>query len=111
MKTLTFDQLKEIAARKSGFSVDSTGKEITKGVAVAITNGTNNFNIMTPEEVHFAVVNSHDNLGFGGWSDKDGNFYLDAIVVFPMVSAAKNFAKLHNQRAIFDITNGVEISI
>tara|TARA_R110000868_G_scaffold328540_1_gene589356 strand:- start:106 stop:447 length:342 start_codon:yes stop_codon:yes gene_type:complete len=110
MKNITFPELLAFADRNpDGFTIDKYGKVITKGVAIAVTNGQNDFNKMTPIEVYLAVRQS-DELVFGGWRDKDGKYYIDAVHIAPYMNAhAIRFAQMHSQKAVFNITTSETI--
>lgn len=102
----------EIAAEHpQGFTVSPDMTEIpTQGYAVAVRETQNHFGVVGfLRALAYALEN---NLHLGGWLDeKTGDYYFDAVKVFPegKLNEAFAFAVDNQQLAFFDIGNGVVI--
>ena len=114
MKNLikSFEMLTAFAAAcPQGFTIDSqTFAPIKSGYAVAVADTQNSFGNAGAARV-VAYAAKHDNINaLGGWFNSDNNqYYFEAVVIFEEQTAANEFARLNNQIAYFDLTNGKEI--
>lgn len=106
MENLTFDQLLQVAkSNPEGFTIDKQGNEVTSGLACAVTNGKEDFNTASVDEVYSMVMNS-DELVFGGWYDnKEDVYYIDAVKILPHSPASLRFAEAHKQRSVYDLNS------
>ena len=41
----------------------------------------------------------------GGWSDRAGQFFVDASAIIPRLEQARNLAIAYDQQEIFDVAN------
>ena len=98
---LKVSDLKKLALKNGGFSLNSDGLNATSGFMVSCKD--------------LYKINLSDLIGgyIGGWldvnSDDKNNFYLDISINVKDKDEAIELAKKNNQLAIFDIATGESI--
>ena len=112
---LKVSDLKELALKNGGFSLNSDGLNATSGFMVSCKDLYKiNLSDLTPDKLDNAIKEATEIGGYiGGWLDTEANdkdnFYLDISVNIQDKNKAIELAKKNNQLAIFDIATGESI--
>ena len=109
--------LKVIGENPRGFTADKNGnlQNFKRGYAVSVTNNasTDKAALIDKAFNNFKSLNRiYKNLFFGGWHDvQSGLFYLDMSLIITNRKTALMFARMHNQKAIFNFKTFEEIRV
>lgn len=98
---------------KEGFTVNAeTLQPVTRGYAVAVADTQNSFGLEGLANV-VKYVSEHPEINaFGGWyNSKNNMYYFDATVIVEDLAAAIELGRIHQQLAIFDLANGLQIDL
>ena len=112
---LKVSDLKKLALKNGGFSLNSDGLNATSGFMVSCKDLYKiNLSDLTPDKLDNAIKEATEIGGYiGGWldvnSDDKNNFYLDISINVKDKDEAIELAKKNNQLAIFDIATGESI--
>ena len=112
---LKVSELKELALKNGGFSLNKDGLNATSGFMVSCKDLYKiNLSDLTPDKLDNAIKEATEIGGYiGGWLDAeandDNNFYLDISINIQDKNEAIELAKKNNQLAIFDIASGESI--
>jgi hypothetical protein len=112
---LKVSELKELAIKNGGFSLNKDGKVPVTGYMISCKDLYKiTLSDLTPDKLDNAILEASKINGFiGGWldvnSDDKNNFYLDISINIKDKDEAIELAKKNNQLAIFDIATGESI--
>ncbi len=100
-------------ANKDGFTVNAANLQPAKsGYAVAVAETQNSFGLEGLVNV-IKYVSEHPEINaFGGWyNNKNNMYYFDATVIVEDLAAAIELGRMHQQIAIYDLTNNLPIEL
>lgn len=112
---LKVSELKELALKNGGFSLNKDGENPATGYMISCKDLYKiNLSDLTPDKLDNAIKEATEISGYiGGWldvnSDDKNNFYLDISINVKDKDEAIELAKKNNQLAIFDIATGESI--
>lgn len=112
---LKVSDLKELALKNGGFSLNPDGLNATSGFMVSCKDLYKiNLSDLTPDKLDNAIKEVTEIDGYiGGWLDTetndDNNFYLDISINIQDRNEAIELAKKNGQLAIYDIASGESI--
>ena len=118
MKKNTIKEILNIVSQKRGITFDTKNQSEYQGKGFVVSiypenekviKNLDEFSIIYYNEQHKQILNEKDHY-FGIWYDNN-LFYLDIVVVVEDLELAKDLAKKHNQKAIFDLNNNQEVWI
>lgn len=112
---LKVSDLKELALKNGGFSLNSDGLNATSGFMVSCKDLYKiNLSDLTPDKLDNAIKEATEIGGYiGGWLDTEANdkdnFYLDISINVKDKDEALKIAKENHQLAIYDVATGESI--
>lgn len=107
-----YEKIKKVAeVNKEGFTIEiGTLGHVTSGIVVAYKETQNSFDDEGLKKCIDHAL-SHDKTVGGWFNDENDKFYFDSCKVFTDLEEAKEFGRLNEQIAIFDLDNLREVRL